>query len=101
MLCCADDCLMFFQQKQTIDDHFESLKEDFLCTYEGEADGYLGVETKSNDGSMALKQPQLIKRKIELLGLKDDNAKATPVVKPLLSKKLKRIEMKIVSIVDR
>ena len=35
VLCCADDCLTFAQQKQTIDDIFEHLKEDFLCIDEG------------------------------------------------------------------
>ena len=62
------------------------MKEDFVCTDEGEADGYLGVEIKTEDGEMTLKQPQLMKRIIEILGLKDSNPKATPVVKPLLNK---------------
>jgi len=35
---------------------------------------------------MTLRQPQLIKRIIELLGISDANLKATPVVKPLLNK---------------
>ena len=35
---------------------------------------------------MTLKQPQLIRRIIELLHLTDANSKPTPVVKPLLSK---------------
>ena len=35
---------------------------------------------------MTLKQSQLIKRIIELMGLKDTNPKATLVVKPLLNK---------------
>ena len=85
-LCCVDDCFMFTQQKQTIDNLFESLKEDFLCTDEDEADGCLGVEIRSNDGIMTLKQSQLTKRIIGLMGLKDVNPKATPVVKPLLNK---------------
>ena len=39
---------------------------------------------------MTLKQPQLIKRIIELLGLNDANPKATLVVKPLLNKNTDR-----------
>lgn len=86
VLCYVDDCLIFAQDSKAIDDLYHSLKEDFICTDEGEADGYLGVEIKSEDGIMTLKQPQLIKRIIELMKLRDANPKATPVVKPLLNK---------------
>jgi len=87
VLCYVDDCLIFAQEDRLIDELFISLQEDFLCTDEGEADGYLGVEIrKDDDGVLNLKQPLLTKRIIEMLGVKDANPKATPVVKPLLSK---------------
>ena len=78
--------MLFAQEQNDIDALTHSLKQDFNCTDEGEADGHLGVEIKSEDGNMTLKQPQLIKRIIETLGLTDANPKKTPVVKPLLNK---------------
>ena len=86
VLCYVDNCLLFAQDKQLIDDLFALLKEDFLYTNKGEADRYLRVKIKTEDRQMTLKQPQLTKRIIEILGLRDSNPKATPVVKPLLSK---------------
>ena len=55
------------QDNKLIENLLSSLKEDFLYTDEGPADSYLEVETKLPDGKPALKQPQLIKRIIELL----------------------------------
>ena len=86
VLCYVDDCLLFAQEQKDIDELIASLKQDFNCTDEGEADRYLRVKIKSEDGKMTLKQPQLIKRIIELLRLTDANPKGTPVVKPLLNK---------------
>ena len=77
--------MLFAQEQKDIDELIASLKQDFNCTDEGEADGYLGVEIKSEDGKMTLKQPQLIKRIIVLLRLTDANPKGTPVIKPLLN----------------
>ena len=54
-----------------------------MCTDEGEADGHLGVEIKSEDELMNLKQPQLIKRIVESSGLTDANPKDTVAVKKL------------------
>ena len=86
VLCYVDNCLTFAQDKQSVNNLISSLQEDFLCTDEGPADGHLGVEIKSSEEGMTLKQPQLIRRIIELLHLTDANSKPTPVVKPLLSK---------------
>ena len=86
VLCYVDDCLMFSQDKQSVNNLISSLQEDFLCTDEGPADGHLGVEIKASEEGMTLKQPQLIRRIVELLHLTDANSKPTPVVKPLLSK---------------
>ena len=77
---------LFAKDKQLIDDLFASLKDDFLCTDEGETDGHLGVEIKTENEQMTLKQPQLTKRTIKLLGSKYSNPKATSVVKSLISK---------------
>ena len=65
---------------------FKSSSEDFLCADEGEADGNLGVEIRSEKNRMVLKQPQLTKRVTQSLGLEDANPKATPLVKPFFSK---------------
>ena len=62
------------------------MKEDFLCTDEGESDGCLGVEIKAIDDKLTLKQPQLIKREIELLELINVNPISVPVAKQLLGK---------------
>ena len=77
---------MFAQDCELIENLLLSLKEDFLCADGGPADGCLGVEIKSTDGQLTLKQPQLIKWKIEILNLKDSNFRATAVVKPLPNK---------------
>ena len=86
VLCYVDDCLLFAQEQKDIDELITSLKEDFDCTGEGEADGCLGVETRSEDGKMTLRQPQLKKKTIEMLGLNDANPKGTPSLKPFLNK---------------
>ena len=51
---------------------------------------------------MTLRQPQLMKKVIELLGIDDTNSKSTLVVKPLLNKTpMEKIEKIIVSIIDQ
>ena len=59
-------------------------------TDEGDVDKYLGVEIEQNkeDKSISSKQTFLIKRAIELAGLRDSNQVGIPVVKPPLSKDL-------------
>ena len=77
---------MFAQDDKLIENLLSSLKECFLCTGEGLSDGFLGVEIKSQDGQLTLKEPQLIKWTTELLKLQDSNPGLTPVAKTLLSK---------------
>ena len=102
VLCCVDDCLTFAQDKKATDNLCHSLKDDFLCTDEGEADGYPGVEIKSENNIMTLRQLQLTKKVIKLLGIDVNNLKSTPVAKPLLNKILiEKIEKIIVSIIDQ
>ena len=85
--CCAGSCLVLAQNDEIIEQFYLSLKEDFLCADEREAGGCLGAEIRKNeDGSLALKQLQLIKRIIAIVRVKDASLKATPAVKPLLSK---------------
>ena len=57
-----------------------------FCTDEGEADGHLGVKIKVIDNKLTLKQPQIMKRTIELLGLMEASPKYVPVDKPSLDK---------------
>ena len=70
---------MFTQRKKLSDESFASLKEYFLCANEGEACGYLGIEIKTTDNVLTLKQKKLIKSTIELLKLKDANPRSVPV----------------------
>ena len=101
-LCYVDDCLLFDQSRRLSDELFASLKEDFLYTDVGEADGCLGVKIKVIDKKLTLKQPQLIKRRIELLGLMEANPRSVLVVKPLLGKtQTEKIEMEIVFIAGK
>ena len=87
---------MLSQENGTIEQSHSSLKEDFSCADEGEADGCLGIKTRNNDDkSLTLKQPQLIKGIIEIVGVKDANPKSRPVVKPLLSKNVEGKNRKI------
>lgn len=55
ILCCVYDFLSFSQSRRLSDDSFAPLKEDFLCTDEGEADECLGVEIKIIDNKLLLK----------------------------------------------
>ena len=77
---------MLAQDDKKIDELLKSSSEDVTCANEGEVDGHLGVEIRSENNRMTLKQPQLTKRVTQSLGLEDNNPKATPVIKPLLSK---------------
>ena len=77
---------MLTQDEKLIDELSMLLKENFLGTDEGEVDGCLSTEIRTEDGKMTLKHPRLTKMIIEVLDLKDVNPKATLVVKPLLNK---------------
>ena len=77
---------MFTQDDNKIDELLKSLSGDFLRTDEGKEDGHMGVEIRSENNRMTVKQLQLTKRVMDSLGLEDANPEATPVVKTFLSK---------------
>ena len=80
------DYFTFFQENKKIETLCKSLQEWCLCTDEGEADGHLGVEIINDGEKITLKQFQLTKIIISILGLEDSNAKATLVVNPMLKR---------------
>ena len=82
----VDDSLIFTEQKLTIDELFLSLSKKCLFTNEGEAGGFIGVETLKNEDGFTLKQLQVIKTEIELLGQNDANPNDGLVVQPFLNK---------------
>ena len=88
----VDDCLIFLQDKDKINQLIDKLKnkEKLDLTDEGDVEKYLGVEIERNkeDKSIISKQTFLIQRAIELAGLSDSNQVDRPAVKPLLSKYL-------------
>ena len=86
VLCHVNICLLFAQTSELSVGLFASLKEDFLSTGEVEADRCIGVEIKTTDDASTLKQSQLIKRTIKILGLIDANPMSVPVAKVLLGK---------------
>ena len=69
VLYCEYNCLLFAQNRKLSNEIFAYLKENFLCTDEGEAYGHLGVEINAEDGTITLKYLQLIKITIKLLRL--------------------------------
>ena len=83
----VDDCLVFSRDQQVIDEFFSNLGTKYTITDEGEVAKYLGVDVRRpNDHIYELRQPYLIQRIIETLGLNDSNEHLVPAVKPLLSK---------------
>ena len=77
--------MLFSQNRKLSDELFASLKENFLCNDEGEECGHLGVKINTEDGTITLKYPQLIKITIELLALKTLNPKSTLIANPSFS----------------
>ena len=55
--CCVDNFLMLAQDDKKIDELFTSLSGDFLYSDEGEADGCLGAEIRTEMNRMTLKKP--------------------------------------------
>ena len=88
----VDDCLIFSQEKDKINQLIDKLnnKEKLDLTDEGDVDKYLGVEIERNkeDKSITFNQTFLIQRPIELSGLIDSNQVDIPAVNPPLSKDL-------------
>ena len=80
--------MLLAQTRKLSDELLTSLRECFLCADEGEVDEHLSVEIKTTDGASTLKQPELIKRAIELLALTDSNPRSAPVAKPSLGENI-------------
>ena len=90
----VDDMIALSKDKNVLENMVKNLKsKNFILTYEGSLDKYLGVDVKrKKDGSLELVQLFLIERILTLLGTKDKsvhNTKPTPAVKPLLNKDIK------------
>ena len=95
-----DDVLIVSKRKRTIDAFIESLRnglERYDLTDEGDISKYLGVDIiKNKDGTFELKQPFLIRRILDKVGLVETTgSKETPVGKPLLHKDCDGHERKI------
>ena len=88
----VDNCLIFSQDKDKINQLIDKLKnkEKLYLTDEGDVEKYLGVEIEQNkeDKSITFKQTFLIQKSIELAGLIDSNQVDIPAVNPPLSKYL-------------
>eukprot|EP00984_Skeletonema_dohrnii_P038098 scaffold40932_cov255-Skeletonema_dohrnii-CCMP3373.AAC.1 len=72
----VDDCIIVGNSVKEIDEFIKSLqggKEDFILTDEGNIDKFLGVEIVDRGrGEFEMKQPHLIDRILQSLGLKDN-----------------------------
>jgi histone deacetylase 1/2 len=88
----VDDCFIVAKSSDAIDSFLNSLRhgdENFDFQDEGDMTKYLGVDINHlPDGSFELRQPYLIDRIIDTLGLQDSHTVPTPSVKPLLHKDL-------------
>ncbi len=89
----VDDCILVGENGLMIADFIESLKkgpENFISTYEGKLDKYLGVDIKQEQegNGFTLTQPFLIERILQAadIDLHMTNSRSKPVVGSLLSK---------------
>ena len=73
ILAYTDDCIIFAKKQQTIDGIIRSLHdgpENYDFTNDGDLKQYLGVDIiRNTPGVFELRQPFLIQRIIELVGL--------------------------------
>ena len=87
-----DDCLIFSQDKDKINQLIDKLKnkEKLDLTDEGDVDKFLGVDIEQNkeDKSITFRQTFLIQIAIELAGLSDSFQVDIPAVNPPLIKYL-------------
>ena len=82
--------MVFSRDQQVIHEFFSNLGTTYTITDKGEVAKDLGVDVrKPNDHTYELRQPYLIQRIIETLGLNDSNEHSVLAVKPLLSKDVK------------
>ena len=90
----VDDCILIGKNSDIIVGFIDSLKkgpENFEFTEEGTMDRYLGVDIqKLTDGEFILRQPFLIQRILQHMGIEptETNSRPVPVVGPLLSRDL-------------
>ena len=88
----VDDCVLIGKNADIIEDFITSLKtgsENFEFTDEGSMDKYFGVNIqKLTDGEFILRQPFLIQRILEAMGIEplETNSRPVPIVGPLLSR---------------
>ncbi len=93
----VDACVIISLKEKAIIDFIESLKvgpEKFTLTDKGDIKAYLGMDFVFNkDGSFEMRQPFLIQKILDLVGL-DGNASSrpTPSILPLLHKDVSGIE---------
>ena len=99
----TDDCIICSKKQKTIDDIIKSLHdspENCDFTNDGDLKQYIGVDIIRNlPDEFELRQPFLIHRIIELVGLKSTYTKATLAVKPLLYKDLDGLTCNIIGII--
>ena len=86
----VDDCIVLSKTKSVIDNFIESLqssKEQIILTDEGEIDKYIEVDIVRAKNSITMKQPYLIERWLQEMGITEKmNIKKVPATKPLLYK---------------
>ena len=88
----VDDCILILDKRKMLNQFTDSLKngiENFEFTDKGSLDKCLGVEIEKLKGNeFVLRQPHLIQRTLELLGVSEDhyNKRDVPVIGPLLGR---------------
>ena len=68
----VDDCIVLSKTKSVIDNFIEYLqsgKEKYILNDEGEIDKYLGVDIVRTQNSITMKQPYLIERCRQEMGI--------------------------------
>ena len=79
LLVYVDDMLCFSRDGKVLDELVQTLKDDFKITDEDEVTKYLGVDVeKKDENTIVMRQPFLIERVIENLGLVDFNDQDVP-----------------------
>ena len=76
----VDDCLFFGKNGQILDEMIEDLKKEFNLKHERDVGAFLGINIvrNENDGSFTLKQPYLIKKVLDTVGMSECSPARTP-----------------------
>ena len=76
----VDDCLFFGKNGQILDETIRDLKQEFDLKHEGDVGAFLGIDIVRNDidGSFTLKQPYLIKKVLDTVGMSECSSARTP-----------------------